>query len=216
MGNPVGDNASMERWRCPFWVAAVVFGLTVAQLVVAVFVPGIERFEDKAFPVRLVVNPLMMLAPPAVWWWHQRRTNGNEPAPWGAFTLIMGAFLIDVTGNSLDLYDSVEWWDNLSHFLTWIPLCAGLGLLICGSIRPPWAVLAVVTGLGAILAICWEVGEWYTFIRLGTELEGAYEDTLSDELLGLVGGFVAALFVAWRSNSSRRGASATKVEATPG
>ena len=60
----------------------------------------------------------------------------------------------------------------------------------------------MVTGLGAILAICWEVGEWYTFIRLGTELEGAYEDTLGDELLGLVGGFVAALFVAWRSRTA--------------
>jgi len=47
-----------------------MFGDTVAQHVVAVFVPGIERFEDKAFPVRLVVSPLMMLAAPAVWWWH--------------------------------------------------------------------------------------------------------------------------------------------------
>jgi len=27
-----------------------VFGLTVAQLVVGVFVPGLERFEDKALP----------------------------------------------------------------------------------------------------------------------------------------------------------------------
>jgi len=40
----------MEHWRCPFWIAAVVFGLTVAQLLVAVFVPGIERFEDRPFP----------------------------------------------------------------------------------------------------------------------------------------------------------------------
>ena len=88
--------------------------------------------------------------------------------------------------------------------------------MICGSIRPPWAILAAVTGLGAILAIGWEVGEWCTFIRPGTELEGTYEDTLSDEFLGLVGGFMAALFVAWRSNSSRRGASATKVEGSPG
>ena len=68
----------MERWRCPFWVAAVVFGLIVAQAWWRSSYPGIERFEDKAFPVRLVVNPLMMLAAPAVWWWgHQRRTNGQ-------------------------------------------------------------------------------------------------------------------------------------------
>ena len=188
----------MQQWRCPAWVPAVVFVLTVAQLAVATFVPGIERFEDKAFPARLVVNPLMMLAAPAAWWWHQRRAGRSDPAPWGAFTLIMVSSLIDVTGNSLDLYDSVGWWDNLSHFLTWVPLCAGIGLLVCAKVRPPWAVVAVVTGLGAILAIGWEVGEWYSFIRRGTELEGAYEDTLSDLLLGLLGGFVAAVFVAWR------------------
>lgn len=194
----------MESWRCPAWVPAVVLGLTVAQLAFATFVPGIERFEGKAFPVRLVANPLMMLAAPALWWWHQRRRSRSDPAPWGAFTLVMSAFLIDVTGNSLDLYDSVGWWDNFSHFLTWAPLCAGIGLLTCGGVRPRWAVLAVVTGLGAVLAVVWEVGEWYTFIRRGTELEGAYEDTLSDELLGLLGGFVAALFVVWRAASSER------------
>jgi hypothetical protein len=95
----------------------------------------------------------------------------------------------------------VSWWDNFSHFLTWVPLCAGIGLLTCQSIRPRWAIVAVVTGLGAVLAVGWEIGEWYSFIRRGTELEGAYEDTLSDELLGLLGGFIAALFVAWRSAS---------------
>jgi hypothetical protein len=192
----------MERWRCPAWIPAVVLGLTVAQLAVGAFVPGIERFEDKAFPARLVANPLMMLAAPAIWWWHQRRTAGSDPAPWGAFTLIMASFFIDVTGNSLDLYDPVSWWDNFSHFLTWVPLCAGIGLLTCQSIRPRWAIVAVVTGLGAVLAVGWEIGEWYSFIRRGTELEGAYEDTLSDQLLGLLGGFTAALFVAWRSGKA--------------
>jgi hypothetical protein len=58
----------MERWRCPAWVAVAVFVATVAQLAVGALVPGLERFEGKAFPVRLVANPLMMLAAPAAWW----------------------------------------------------------------------------------------------------------------------------------------------------
>lgn len=65
-----------------------------------------------------------------------------------------------------------------------------------------WAVVAVVTGLGAVLAVGWEIGEYYSFIRRGTELEGAYEDTLSDLGLGLLGGLVAALFVAWRAGGT--------------
>jgi len=87
-------------------------------------------------------------------------------------------------------------------FMNWIPLCAGIGLIICHNVRPRWAIVLLVTGLGAVLAVCWEVGEWYTFIRHGTEIDTAYEDTLSDEVLGTLGGFVAALFVAWRNADS--------------
>jgi hypothetical protein len=180
------------------WVPGLVLALTVGQLAVATFVPGIEQFEGKAFGARLFAYPFMMLAAPALWWLHQRRSGQSDAVPWGAFALVMTPFLIDVTGNSLDLYDSIDWWDNANHFMNWIPLCAGIGLLICRNVRPRWAVVLLVTGLGALLAIGWEIGEWYTFIRHGTELDTAYEDTLSDEALGTLGGFVAALFVAWR------------------
>ncbi len=187
----------MRGWRCPAWVPVVVFVLTVVQLAAAVLLfADLERFEGKAFGTRLVANPLMMLALPVLWWWYQRRAGCDDEVPYGAFALVMSSFLIDVTGNSLDLYDSIGWWDNFSHFLTWVPLCAGIGLIIASPISPRWAIVAVVTGLGAILAVLWEIGEWYSFIRRGTELEGAYEDTLSDLLLGLLGGLAAALWVA--------------------
>ncbi len=179
-------------------LAIAVFALTVAQLAVAAFVPDIEQFEGKAFGARLIAYPLMMLFVPFLWWLHQRRTNQSDPIPWGAFALVMAPFLIDVTGNTLNLYDTVDWWDNANHFFNWSLLCGGLGLLICRNIEARWMTWVIVTGLGAILAVGWEVGEWYTFIRHGTELDTAYEDTLSDEVLGTLGAFVAALFVARR------------------
>jgi hypothetical protein len=52
-----------------------------------------------------------------------------------------------------------------------------------------------VVGLGSVLALCWELGEWYTFIRHGTEIETAYEDTLADQTLGTLGALVAGLLV---------------------
>jgi hypothetical protein len=45
--------------------------------------------------------------------------------------------------------------------------------------------------------VVWELGEWYTFIRHGTELATAYEDTLGDEALGSLGGLTAALLLLW-------------------
>jgi hypothetical protein len=46
-----------------------------------------------------------------------------------------------------------------------------------------------------VLALTWELGEWYTFIRHGTEIDTAYEDTLADQTLGTLGASVAGLLV---------------------
>jgi hypothetical protein len=178
--------------------ATLILAATVAQLAVATYVPGIERFEGKAFGARLLAYPLMMLVAPALWWAHQRATGRRVRAPWGAFALVMTPFLVDVTGNTLDLYDRVVWWDDLNHFANWIPLCAGIGLLLVGNLEQRWQVVLTVAGIGALMAIGWELGEWYTFIRHGTELDTAYTDTLGDEALGTAGGFVAGLLLVVR------------------
>lgn len=180
--------------------AAVVL-LTVVQLAVAEWVPGIDRFADKAFGARLVAYPVLMLLLPTTWWLvrrrpARRRTASRQPPPYGAFTLVMVPFLVDVTGNSLDLYDAVVWWDDANHFVNWSLLLTGLGLVVCGRVRPPWAVAVLVAGVGAVLAIGWELGEWFTFIRHGTEVDTAYEDTLGDEVLGTLGAVLAGLLVA--------------------
>jgi len=182
--------------RCPVWVPVLVLVLTVAQLAVAEYVSGIERFADKAFGARLIAYPLLMLVVPFVWWVVVKRRHPDREPPYGAFTLVMLPFLVDVTGNSLDLFDAVVWWDDFSHFANWALLLTGIGLIICGPVRPPWAVVPLLAGLGALIAVGWELGEYYTFIRQGTEINTAYEDTLGDETLGTLGALVAGLVVA--------------------
>jgi hypothetical protein len=171
----------------------MVLVLTVAQLAVAEWVPGIERFADKAFGARLIAYPVMMLLTPAIWWLVNRGT-GKRP-PYVAFALIMLPFLVDVTGNSLDLYDTVVWWDDFNHFVNWVFLCLGLALVIAPTLRPAWVLVALVTGFGCVLALGWELGEWYTFFRHGTEIDTAYEDTLGDMALGTLGSLVAGFLV---------------------
>jgi hypothetical protein len=187
----------VTRRSCPAWVPAVVLLLTVGQLAVAEWWPGIERFADKAFGARLVAYPVLMLLAPAIWWLVVRRHDRTALPPYGACTLIMLPFLIDVTGNSLDLYDSVVWWDDFNHWINWLLLLTGIGLLIGRQVRPAWVLVVLITGLGAILAIGWELGEWWTFIRHGTELDTAYEDTLGDLTLGTLGAMCAGFVVLW-------------------
>jgi hypothetical protein len=185
----------------------LIFVATVAQLAVATFVSGLDQFEGKGFGARLVAYPVMMLVVPVGWWLRQRLVRGGDSAPdvpWTAFALVMAPFLVDVTGNSLDLYDAVGWWDDANHFANWFLLCGGLGLLLARArVRPAWALGLLVAGVGAVLAVLWEVGEWYTFIRHGTELTTAYEDTLLDEVLGSLGAACAGAVVARRGQAGR-------------
>jgi hypothetical protein len=178
------------------WLPALVLAATVAQLAVATFVPGIERFDDKAFGARLAAYPVMMLFVPAIWWLAVGRRRPEVAPPYVAFALIMLGFLVDTTGNSLDFYDTLVWWDDLNHFVNWFFLLSGIGLIIALNLKPRWAQVLLVAGLGCLLALGWEIGEWYTFIRHGTELDTAYEDTLADMTLGSCGAFLAALVVA--------------------
>jgi drug/metabolite transporter superfamily protein YnfA len=178
------------------WLPALVLVATIAQLAVATFVPGIERFEDKAFGARLAAYPAMMLLVPAIWWLAVKRRRPDATPPYVAFALIMLGFLVDTTGNSLDFYDSIVWWDDMNHFVNWFFLLSGIGLIIARDLEPRWAQVLLVCGLGCLLALGWEIGEWYTFIRHGTELDTAYEDTLADMTLGSCGAFLAALVVA--------------------
>jgi hypothetical protein len=182
----------------PASIPVAILLLTVAQLAVAEWWPGIDRFADKAFGARLVAYPLLMLVAPVLWWLVVRRREPRTPAPYAAFSLVALPFLIDVTGNSLDLYDSIVWWDDFNHYFNWLLLLTGIGMLVADKVQPDWAMVVLVTGLGAVLAIGWELGEWYTFIRHGTEINTAYEDTLGDLSLGTLGALCAGFVGLWR------------------
>jgi hypothetical protein len=200
-GIPACHCVVMRSRSTAFNVAMAVLVLTVAQLAVGALA-GLDQYAGKGFGYRLIFYPFLMLLVPVVWWW-RTRAEPIPSLPWDAFALIMAPFLIDVSGNTLDLYDSFEPWDNINHFVNWLLLLWGCGLLIArADVRPRWLLVFGITGLGAILAVGWELGEWYTFIRRGTELDGAYEDTLSDELLGTLGAFVGALIVQRTTSSS--------------
>lgn len=181
------------------WVAFAIFAATVVQLAVATFATGLPQFEGKAFGSRLIAYPLMMAALPVIWTLIARRNPRVVAVDWTAVAFVWAPFLVDVSGNTADLYDTLVWWDDANHLVNWFLLCTGAGLILrhVDGLRP-WELAVMVTGIGAILAILWELAEWYTFIRHGTELATAYEDTLGDMALGMLGGMIAGLVVARR------------------
>jgi len=182
---------------------ALVLAVTVVELVAAVVVPA-GQFDGKGWGVRLVAYPALMLLAPALWWATRGRTGAGAP-PYAAFTLLMLPFLSDTTANWLDLFRDVGWWDDLSHFAHWFLLGAGLALLLAPRVRPRWALGPLVGGAGAVLALAWELGEYWLFLRHGKEAGGAYRDTLGDQTLGTSGALLAGLLVAWWTGRDHEG-----------
>ena len=118
-------------------------------------------------------------------------------------------FLVDMAGNALNLYDSVEWWDDANHLVNWALHTAAIAFLLRVSTLKPWARAFVAIGWAAATAILWELGEYVAFVPNSPEAATAYVDTLGDLALGLLGGTLAAVAIAWwRSHDDpvRRGA----------
>lgn len=150
---------------------------------------GLERFEEKGFGWRLLWYPLAVLALPVLW----KLLKGRGPYPYLADALITFPFFVDVMGNVLNLYDTIDWWDDVNHFANWLFLSLGLGVLLLRTRFEPIALAGFVLAFGASLAILWELGEYVTFIRTNEEeFATAYTDTLGDLTFDLVGALLAA------------------------
>ncbi|NUT54773.1 MAG: hypothetical protein HOQ03_02155 [Thermoleophilia bacterium] len=164
----------------------------VALLLFGVF-SGLERFEGKAMAGRALTYPLAALIVPLGWWLWFRRSR----YPYALDILLVLPFLIDTAGNALDLYDSVDWWDDANHLVNWLILVLGFGTVLLRTSLWPAVVFGLALGFGAVTHILWEIGEYFAFIRDNPdEYETAYTDTVGDLALSLTGSCLAAVALA--------------------
>ena len=164
---------------------------TVVILVWAILNPDLPQFQGKAFTGRAVIYPAVLLLIPLGWWVFA--SGRTVKFPFAADILFGLPFLIDVGGNALNLYDTIEWWDDANHLVNWGLHTAAVGLLLrYGEWSPPIRA-ALAFGYAVTTAVLWELAEYITFIPDSPEATTAYADTLLDLGLGMVGGLVAAI-----------------------
>jgi hypothetical protein len=186
-----------------FWLNLAV-KLTLVSLLAFGAFSGLERFAGKAFGWRLAGYSVAAFLVPAIWAARGRRGT----YPFAADTLFVLPFLIDTIGNALDLYDTVDWWDDANHFVNWALLTGALAAVLLRERFPRTELFALIVGFGAVTAILWELGEYFAFIRNSPERATAYTDTLGDLALGLTGSTFTAVIAAVVLSSSRRAAPA--------
>ena len=129
-----------------------------------------------------------------------------NPYPHRADALVTSAFVVDLGGNALDLFDRLSWFDDAAHFTNWLLLGLALGVTLSVA-RRWWEVIWLVAGAGAIAAIIWEAAEYSSFV-LNVEQVSIYRDTLGDLILGTSGAIVAGLFVAVTNRAAEQRESA--------
>jgi hypothetical protein len=179
------------RRTTAFWVDVAVKLALIGLLVFGAF-SGLDRFEGKAFGWRLLGYSFAAFLVPAVWAVRGRR----QPYPYAVDTLFVLPFLIDTVGNALNLYDTIDWWDDANHFVNWAILGGAFACALRRTRVGRLELAALVVGFGGVTAILWEIGEYFAFIRNSPELKTAYTDTLGDLSLGLSGSVLAATIAA--------------------
>ncbi|QUC01523.1 hypothetical protein J5A69_05775 [Cellulosimicrobium cellulans] len=116
------------------------------------------------------------------------------------------ALLASAWAAQLEWYRAVPWLDLPVHAVCTglIAALATVTLVRVGALPAPHAddrpwhtgVAVVTTGLGAVLAILWELGEWAGHTFLDDRIGVGYGDTVTDLATGLLGSFVAGVLLA--------------------
>ena len=173
--------------------------LLVALLAYAMTSLELDRFRGKAMTARAFFYPASIVVIPIVWAIRGRR----PPYPHLADLFLVIPFLIDISGNALDLYNTVVWFDDAAHAVTWMFLVLAVGSLILRLGLEPWIATALSIGFGAVSHILWEIIEAVAMWIGSPGLQLTYEDTIGDLALSLCGTVIAGLVTGWRAESAR-------------
>ena len=165
----------------------------VVLLVIAIAYPDLGNIRGKAAGLRAVAYPMGAMVVPAVWWLWWR----SRPFPWLGDALVTLPWFTDTLGNRLDLFDTVDFFDDWMHFMNWGLLTAGVLVLTLPASARPRAVLERALAFGVTSAMGWELAEYVAFIRTSPERDTAYTDTLGDLSMGSLGSIVAAIVIGW-------------------
>lgn len=159
--------------------------------------PDLPQYQNKGMPARLIIYPLLVSSVFIIHSLVQLRARKKIVYPHLADFFISLAFTFDVLGNTLNLFNTIAWWDDLMHLVLWGLWVLGVGCLLRQfSSLSRLAVGSLTLGFGAVTNILWELGEYMSFVPDNpTEGPEAYRDTMGDMALSLLASLVSAILI---------------------
>ena len=181
--------ADHEGGRRLMWV---IKGALAASLLAGLLFPGIPGVAGKGWPERCVGYPISALVVPTIWVLRGRRGR----YPYLADALLVVPFVLDLLGNLVNLFDTMEQFDDVLHFVNWTFLVAALVLFVAPAGLAHWNLVLMGSGFGALAIVAWEGVEWIIQEMGTTGLQLTYDDTVGDLVLSTAGGILGALVTA--------------------
>ena len=175
------------------WARVAADGVAVAGIV-----SFVAAFRFDAVVVALFALVLLGITVPRV-----ARLPGPLQVATGV-TILIGAWAA-----TLDWYVAVSGLDLVIHTVL-NALLAVVGVLVMRRLGHlprrlhPAGTVVLATGLGAVLAVLWEVGEWVGYTFITDEIGVGYDDTIGDLAWATLGSLGAGLLLV-ASERSRDG-----------
>ncbi|MBI2084515.1 MAG: hypothetical protein HYT70_02790 [Candidatus Aenigmarchaeota archaeon] len=180
--------------------------LIVYFLVEVMLFPEDPRFAGKAIPLRnlIIVGGLSLLFPLLYFLGKKRKSY-----PYLADFIYLSIYIFDMAGNSLNLYDTVWYYDIIAHFYGTGAFAAVAYLVILGRQKfgaiklSGFEILLFAVGIATIIHVGLELQEYYTDVFFGTHnVVGKTNDVqgMADTGHDLVAGFLGSFVYIWAVN----------------
>ena len=108
-------------------------------------------------------------------------------------------YFLNVFAFMFDFY-RIEWFDNIAHTLTPFALVIFIGPFLFREILNKQSIsfftkLTVLTSLGVVIGVFWEVWEYYANFAVFEQLAPTLPDTITDLIFDTIGSVLAAVII---------------------